>query len=388
MAEITAPITARGIGNWLKWLAEQMNAGAISLAGRVHQGASAAIQGATIAGQVPGALLYSFFTGQPGRLSEFRPYDPWQDPVFVEAQRTMGRLPPVQRVENPPPATSGETLAAMPVPDQILTGQAATLQELRERGLQPTYTMQQQQGSQRRGSASSASAVRSAPSPLPSERIPVTPVPDQILAGVAPTIADLQKMGLEPTYFLAPAEVIANADRPLLGQSMPNVGQATAALAAGERIPDQVLLGYYPSIEAMRAAGVQPTYVLQGLYRSGNTGTSAVQSTGTVSKQTPDWLSVYQRQQDLLDVLGVVTERGQALRMAARRAAETPGASVAELYWEQGFEPMLRRYGFSEEALRQKKQELQELERDWRRYGQIQDFAEFLWINGYDPFTR
>jgi hypothetical protein len=375
MPTVMAPITARDVGNWLKWLAEQTGAGAVSLAGRTHQGASAVLQGLNVGLSYPGALLTSFLTGEPAEVPEFRPYDPWSDPNFVAAQRTMGRAPAVQAAPTPPRASLAEPFAAQPVPDQVLTGQARTLQELTQRGMRPTYTMQGANG-QRPRSAS-----------LYQEPIPVTPVPDQIAMGMAPTIEDLRKSGLDPTYFLAPAEVVANADRPLIGSKPPNVGKATEALADGKPIPDQVLLGYYPSPEAMQAVGVQPTYALWQLYQN-RAGVSAPASqVMTTPSRAPDWIALYRKQQDVLDVLGVTTERGQALRLAARRAAATPGASVAELYWEQGIEPLLRRYGVSEEEMRRKREGLRELERQWRSYGQLQDFAEFLWNVGYDPLA-
>jgi hypothetical protein len=367
MPTVMAPITARDVGNWLKWLAEQTGAGAVSLAGRTHQGASAVLQGLNVGLSYPGALLTSFLTGEPAEVPEFRPYDPWSDPNFVAAQRTMGRLPPVQAAPTPPRASLTEPFAAQPVPDQVLTGQARTLQEL----TQPTYRTSGQPSS--------------SPS-LYQEPVPVTPVPDQIVAGMAPTIEDLRRSGLEPTYFLAPAEVVARADRPLIGSSPPNVGKATAAMAAGKPIPDQVLLGYYPSPEAMQAAGVQPTYALWQLYQN-RAGVSAPAGEVAMAPPASSWIDLYRKQQDVLDVLGVTTERGQALRLAARRAAATPGASVAELYWEQGIEPLLRRYGVSEEEKRRKREELRELERQWRSYGQLQDFAEFLWNVGYDPLA-
>ncbi|MCX2726005.1 hypothetical protein OO015_00590 [Thermomicrobium sp. 4228-Ro] len=383
MPTTMAPITARETGNWLRWLAEQMGAGAVSLAGRVHQGASAALQGLNVGLSYPGAWLTSFLTGEPAEVPEFRPYDPWSDPTFVAAQRTMGRLPAVQTAPSPPRASPTEPFAAQPVPDQVLTGQAASLADLQQRGIRPTYAKQSEPPPTRRV----PTGVQGSQALLYQERIPVTPVPDQIVAGMAPTIADLRKMGLEPTYFFAPAEVVANADRPLIGSSPPNVGKATEALAAGQPIPDQVLLGYYPSLEAMQAVGAQPTYALWKLYQDrGSAGTATTPSTAA-TRPLPSWFDVYRRQQDVLDVLGVTTERGQALRLAARRAAETPGASVAELYWEQGIEPLLRRYGVSAEEMQRKRKELQELEREWRSYGQLQDFAEFLWDVGYDPLA-
>jgi hypothetical protein len=382
MPTTMAPITAKETGNWLRWLAEWMNAGAVSLMGRVHQGASAALQGVNVGLSYPGAWLTSFLTGEPAEVPEFRPYDPWSDPTFVAAQRTMGRLPAVQTAPAPPRASPTEPFAAQPVPDQVLTGQAASLAELEQRGVRPTYTKQAEAPPTR----NSVTGVRGSGALRDQERIPVTPVPDQIITGMAPTIADLRNMGLEPTYFLAPAEVVANADRPLIGSSPPNVGKATEAMAAGQPIPDQVLLGYYPSLEAMQAVGAQPTYALWQLYQ--NRGSASTPGASTAAtRPLPSWYDVYRRQQDVLDVLGVTTERGQALRLAARRAAQTPGASVADLYWEQGIEPLLRRYGVSAEEMQRKRKELEELEQQWRNYGQLQDFAEFLWNVGYDPLA-
>ena len=382
MPTVMAPITARDVGNWLKWLAEQMGAGAVSLAGRTHQGASAVLQGLNVGLSYPGALLTSFLTGEPAEVPEFRPYDPWSDPNFVAAQRTMGRLPAAQPAPTPPRASLTEPFAAKPVPDQVLSGQAASLEELAERGIRPTYTMQSGAPPTRH----SGTGVRGSEALLYQQPIPVTPVPDQIITGMAPTIEDLRTMGLEPTYFLAPAEVVAGADRPLIGSSPPNVGLATQVMAAGKPIPDQVLLGYYPSPEAMQAAGVQPTYALWQLYQN-RAGVSAPVGEVTMTPPAASWIDLYRKQQDVLDVLGVTTERGQALRLAARRAAATPGASVAELYWEQGIEPLLRRYGVSAEEMRRKREELLELERQWRNYGALQDFAEFLWNVGYDPLA-
>jgi hypothetical protein len=377
MPTTMAPFTARDVGNWLKWLAEQTGAGAVVTAGRVRQGVSAGLQGLNVGLSYPGAWLESFLTGEPAEVPEFRPYDPWSDPNFVAAQRTLGRLPTVQPAPPAPRASLTEPFAAQPVPDQILSGQATTLEEMRRRGIQPTYTMQ--------GSAPPAqSGARSAP--LYHEPIPVTPVPDQIVTGMAATVSDIRNMGLEPTYFLTPVDIVAQADRPLIGNRPPNVGKATEALASGKPIPDQVLMGFYPSLEAMRAAGVQPTYALWHLYQGRGEATVPEMDTAAPRPQ-PTWLDVYRRQQDVLDVLGVTTEKGQALRLAARRVAETPGASVAELYWEQGIEPLLRRYGFSEEEMRRKRQELRELEQQWRAYGMLQDFAEFLWNVGYDPLA-
>lgn len=365
MAEVRSPITAPGIADWLGWLAGQLEAGAISLAGRAHQLASMGIHGANVALSYPGAYLESFLTGQPATVPEYRPYDPWQDPLFVEAQRRMGRKVPGQ------PAS---TVRASEGQSEAAKGQVSARQGTGQKGS---------------GSPANASPTRTnQQSPLQEERIPVTPVPDQILTGMAPTIEDLRKQGLQPTYFFAPAEVWANADRPLIGSSMPNVGKATAALEGP--VPDQVLLGYYPSLAAMQAVGAQPTYFLQSLYQRPQ-ATLGVQRAGaqatTGASALPEWYQLFRKQQDLLDVLGGVSEKALALRVAARRALETPGASVADLYWEQGIEPLLRRYGYSEEQLRQKHQELRELEQVWRDYGAIQDFAEFLWVNGYDPFS-
>jgi len=374
MPTTMAPVTVRDVGNWLRWLAEQTEAGAITAAHRGRQGVSATLQGLNVAMSYPGAWLTSFLTAEPAEVPEFRPYDPWKSPSFVEAQRKLGNLPPVQPAVTPPRASLTEPLASTLVPDQILTGQAATMEELAQRGLRPTYSLQSQPAPSPRSST------------LYQEPIRVTPVPDQIITGMASTIDEIRQMGLEPTYFLAPAEVVAMADRPVIPAQLPNVGKVTEALEAGQPIPDQVLMGFYPSLEAMQAAGVQPTYALWNLYRN-RPGMSAPGVETAPSGTVPTWLDVYRRQQDVLDVLGVTTEKGQALRLAARRAAQTPGASVAELYWEQGIEPLLRRYGFSEEEMRRKRQELQELERQWRSYGQLQDFAEFLWNVGYDPLA-
>jgi hypothetical protein len=379
MPTTMAPITARDVGNWLRWLAEQTGAGAVVAAHRGRQGVSAALQGLNVALSYPGAWLTSFLTGEPAEVPEFRPYDPWSRPSFVEAQRTLGMAPAVVKAPTPPPASPSEPFTAKPVPDQVLTGQAATLEELVQRGIRPTYKLQSEAAASPRG----ASGAPRLDSWLYQEPIPVTPVPDQIVTGMATSIEDIRQKGLEPTYFLAPAEVVAQSDRPLIGSQPPNVGRATEALAAGRPIPDQVLLGYYPSLEAMQAAGVQPTYALWHLYQ--NRADVAAPVAGT--RPSPSWIDVYRKQQDVLDVLGVTTEKGQALRLAARRAAQTPGASVAELYWEQGIEPLLRRYGASPEEMRRKREELQELERQWRSYGQLQDFAEFLWNVGYDPLS-
>lgn len=360
--QVMAPVTASDVGNWLKWLVEQEHAGAVSLASRAHQGLSMALQGANVALSYPGALLSSFLTGEPATVPDFRPYDPWKDPVFLRAQMAMGRPVPTSEAST----TRRPSEQTSKTPTEVTPSRRSETEATRSAGDSGT-----------RGSD------------LGSMSLTVTPVPDQILSGKFATVEDIQRAGLTPTYFLTPALIAANADRPIMPTGMPNVGDLTKALSQGP-IPDQVLMGLYPSVEAMRAAGAQPTYVLSGVL--GRMQPQAAVA-GQVMPQTASqgqrsgWINLFKRQQDVLDVLGVTTETGQALRLAARRAAQTPGASVAALYWEQGFEPLLRRYGVSEEQLRKKEQELRALEAEWRRYGMPQDFAEFLWTQGFDPFS-
>lgn len=379
--DVMAPVTAREVGNWLKYLAEQLSAGTVSLSSRIRQLASMGLQGANVALSYPGALAESFLTGEPASVPEFRPYDPWKDPAFLRAQVAMGRPVPI-----PQPVTTRR-----PGGRQSREGETvgADTQRRRRESTQPLTEADKQRAEfyRQRGTLQPQRLNAGSPSvtpatPLASTPIQVTPVPDQVLLGLASTVQDIQRQGLEPTYFLAPAQVRALSDRPLVTSTLPNVGEATAALASGQ-VPDQVLMGLYPNVEAMRAAGAQPTYVLgEWFARMPAEGAVPTQPAGV-----PGWLDLFQRQQDVVDVLGVTTETGQALRLAARRAAQTPGASVAALYWEQGFEPLLRRYGFTEDQLKAKEQELYDLEAEWRRYGMIQDFAEFLWTQGFDPFS-
>lgn len=396
--QVMAPVTARDVGNWLKWLVEQEKAGAISLLGRARQGVSMALEGANVALSYPGALVTSFLTGEPATVPDFRPYDPWKDPAFVRAQIALGRPVPI-----PEPLTtrrSGVDRQRVQRSRQPMTeADRQRVEFYRKRGTGVT----QVSGAEQEGKAPKSPDIRRLPSEtvgasqvgnvsspdIGALPVPVTPVPDQILLGRFSTVEEIQRAGLTPTYFLTPALVAANADRPLMPTELPNVGDLTEALSQGQ-IPDQVLMGLYPNVEAMLAAGAQPTYILQDMIKR-QQQLSAPTSPGIQQQPTmgrrSDWLDLFQRQQDVLDILGVTTETGQALRLAARRAAQTPGASVAALYWEQGFEPLLRRYGVSEAQLKAKEQELYDLEAEWRRYGMQQDFAEFLWTQGFDPFS-
>lgn len=383
--EAMAPVTARDVGNWLKWLAEQMHAGAISLGSRVHQLASMGLQGADVALSYPGWFLTSFLTSEPAPLPEFRPYDPWRDPQFLRAQLAMGR-----KVPTPEPLTTrnpGQRRRPNPSAPGARVQSAETLSERTKRWGTFTLPGAMQVRPKRVTSTSTSVADASATSDLGALPVPVTPVPDQILTGRYGTVEEIQQAGLTPTYFLTPALVAANADRPIMPTELPNVGDLSQALSQGPA-PDQVLMGLFPNTESVVAAGVQPTYVLQDAIRRQQAAQAAgLQPPYPAAGQRSGWLDLFQRQQDLVDILGVATERGQALRLAARRAAETPGASVAALYWEQGIEPLLRRYGLTEEQLKAKRQELYDLEAEWRRYRATQDFADFLWSLGYDPFS-
>jgi len=368
MPQVTSPVTAGGVGDFLKWLTEAVGAQMYIDVSNLRRGASAALQGANVALSYPGALLTSFLTGEPAEVPEFRPYDPWQDPKYVAAQQTVRRRP-VERAPSTSSAASSDSLTPTLVPDQVLTGQAATVQELQQRGIQPTYTLQ---------SAATGSALPAASS-APGEM--VTIVPDQIKLGLASSIEEIHQKGMVPTYFLATPEERAYG-KPAVPTDFSTF--AEAAKVQGP-LPDQVILGFYPSVEAMQQAGAQPTYALwpvvqeelqkqrQGEAQDGN--------------RVSPWVDVYRRQQDVLDVMGVTSERAQALRLAAQRATATPGASVAKLYFEQGFEPILRRYGYTEEQIARVRQELEEHERGWRQYGGQQQFADYLWTVGFDPFA-
>lgn len=368
MPQVTSPVTAGGVGDFLKWLAEAVGAQMYIDASNIRQGVSSVLQGANVALSYPGAMLTSFLTGEPAEVPEYRPYDPWKDPRYVAAQQTVRRRP-VERAPATAATAASDSLAPKLVPDQVLTGQAATVQELQQRGIQPTYTLQPA------ATGVTVPATNVAPGEM------VTIVPDQIKLGLASSIKEIHQKGMVPTYFLATPEERAYG-KPAVQTDFSKFSEAAKVQGP---LPDQVILGFYPSVEAMRQAGAQPTYALWPVIQE----QLQKQQQGEVqtgSRVSP-WVDVYRRQQDVLDVLGVVSERAQALRLAAQRATATPGASVAKLYFEQGFEPILRQYGYTDEQITRVRQELEEHERGWRQYGGQQQFADYLWTVGFDPFA-